>query len=515
MCSEAQRRSIDHPMTRAVLDAYTSLLKENPRDYETYLQRAREYYNHDEYLLAMADINEALRYIPESSRDMKFDALSLRANIYLQNGKNSQALADLKDALAIDPESFATLYLKANTEYALEQYAEAKNDYQRLLRINPRSSEAYLGLARVAVKESNLGLSNDYLEQAVSLDPNNPEAYLRRASVRSLMGNDNGAVDDLVLALSINSTNPKAVDALLKYADKNYSAVINGLSTAISQAPKNALFWYLRAQIAQAHNHYASALSDYRKIIDDNLYNYRGLNASVAECEFNMGMYKEALDDVDYALASITDNPNYYILRSQALRALGRKQEAVEAAAKALAVKPGMPEALMQMALCYVDDNNYKEAVELLGEACLTQSDNPTLYLLRACVLDKLNQPQAATLMRNNAAEIEGFAPENVRSLKGFALEALGKKNEAEAWMNSILAAPDHDGLANYYGACFFAARGDNDRAMKCAEESLRKGYANYYNWMLNTDAPINVAPLRDDLRFMNLMERYSGLFRE
>lgn len=512
----AQRRSIDHPMTRAVLEAYTGMIKENPQDYEAYLQRAREYYNHDEYMPALADITEALKFIPAQNKELRFDAFFLRANIYIQTGHAQDALTDLNSALALDPSSFSTLYLKANTEYDLKQYGAAKSDYQRMLRINPRSTEAMLGLALVAVKENNIGLANDYLDQAVTVDSHNAKVYLRRAAVRQLMGNDNGAIDDLLLALSIDSTNPKAVDALLKYADTSYNAVISGLTSAIAQAPKNALYLYLRAQIAQAHNHYAPAVADYRKILAERLYNYNGIYASLAECELNMGQYQKAFDDINYALVQNTNNPAYYLIRSQVLRALGNNSKAIDDAARALAVKPGLTEALMQMARCYIDNKNYKAAADLLGEACLSVTDNPELLLLRASVLDKLNQPQAALLMRTNAAAISNFAPDDVRSLKGFALESVGDNSQAQAWIDNILSSgKDQDGLANYYGACFYAARGDNDRALQCAEESLRKGYANYYNWMLCTDSPVNIAPLRNDLRFLNLIERYGSLFKE
>lgn len=513
ICASAQQRSIDHPMTRAVLDAYTQLLKEDPNDYETYLQRAREYYNHSEYILALRDVDRALALTPADKREMRYEEYVLRANAYTQTGRHQQALADLNSAAAIHPNDPVLLYLKATAEYTLEDYAAAKTDYQRLLRLNPRSADALIGLARVAVKETNIGMANDYLEQAVSLDPNNPDAYLRRASVRQLMGNDNGAVDDLIVALSINSTNPRAVNALLRYADTNYQAVITGLSSAISQAPKNALFWYLRAQVAQAHNHFATAMSDYRTIIDENLYPYKGIYASVAECEHCMGQYQRALDDIDYAIAAIPDNASYHMLRARTLRALGRHQEAVQAAARALAIEPGSPEGLKLMALSYMDDGNLKEASSLLGEACMSQSEDPELYLLRAAVLDKMNQPVAANGMREKALDVTAYAETDPRSLRGFALDALGRSAEADAWMQAVLAAPDHDGMANYIGACFYTARGDNDRALQCAEESMRKGYANYYNWMLNTDLPVNPAPLRDDLRFLNMMERYRGLF--
>ena len=48
---------------------------------------------------------------------------------------------------------------------------------------------------------------------------------------------------------------------------------------------------------------------------------------------------------------------------------------------------------------------------------------------------------------------------------------------------------------------------------MRCAEESLKLGYANYHDWADNTDGLVNVAPLRDDLRFLNLLHRYRHIF--
>ena len=515
LSSSAQKRTIDHPVTKAVLDAYSQILKEDPKDYETYFHRAGQYYAHDEYILALADVDEALKYVPVSDKDLRFQLMELRANIYLQTGKPQLALADLTEALALDPTSYATIYLKANTDYQLGNYPEAKAGYQRMIGLVPRSADAYLGLARVAVEESNIGLANDYLEQSVAINPNNVDAYLRRAAVRRAMGNDNGAVDDLLLAMSIDSTNPKAVDALVSYADTNYPAVVTGLTSAISQAPKNALYWYLRAQIAQAHGHYVPAIADYRKIIDDQLYNYRGIYASIAECQYYMGDYAAALDNLDYALASIHDNASYYVLRSRILRALKRPDEAAEAAAKVGYIDHNSIEGHLMMAQCYADKGDYKTASEVLGEASMIVPDNPLMNITRAYILqNKLNQPVAANNFLQQVIASESFADDNVKSLRGFAMLAAGDKTGAMAWIDNILSGnKDHDGLANYYGACLYSAMGDYDKALQCAEASLKLGYANYYNWMFNEDEPINVRPLRDDLRFLNLMSRYSGLF--
>ena len=194
MPAEAQS-GIDNPITKAVLQVYEQQLRENPGDYITRLRRAYEYYQHDEYLRALDDVNQAIKATPASERDVLLQEYMLRAGIYNQTRKKEQALADLNAAYDIDPASMQVINERANTEFDLGMYGDAKADYQRLRRLNSRNSQALLGLARVAIKENNYGLANEYLEEAVNLDPNNAEIYVRRASVRKQMGDHNNAVD--------------------------------------------------------------------------------------------------------------------------------------------------------------------------------------------------------------------------------------------------------------------------------------------------------------------------------
>ncbi|MDE6271313.1 MAG: hypothetical protein K2M12_10760, partial [Muribaculaceae bacterium] len=74
-------------------------------------------------------------------------------------------------------------------------------------------------------------------------------------------------------------------------------------------------------------------------------------------------------------------------------------------------------------------------------------------------------------------------------------------------------SAPDSDGYLNYLAACYFAQADDFDRALAAAEKSLKNGYANYYNWTEYNDGRVNCAPLRDDLRFLQLLHRNNSLF--
>lgn len=507
--------SIQNPMTQAVLGVYEEELRLNPNDYNVLLARADEYYRHSEYIKSLADVDKVILLAPAAEEDVVLRAHVLRAGIYNETHRPEMALPDLDEAVKLAPSSYGIIYQRANTLYTLGRYADARADYEKLERINSRQPEAYIGQARVAVKENNLGTANDNLAKAVNLAPNNAEIYVRRASVRRLMGDHNGAVDDLILALSTDNKNQRAMMELLEYGNTNYPATMAGLSNAIQVAPQVGMFRYIRAVIAQAHFHYLAAIKDYQEILDEKIYNYAGIYASIAECNYYLGNYAEALDNVDRALNMIKDDARYYVIRSQALRALDRYDDAVKAAAQALAVDRQNNDALVEMALAYVGVGNYDEAYALIGEAMLNNAEEARYPMLRAWVLETyLNKPEQAAKLYEQVSEMDHYFVDNPRSLKGFALLFLGQEEAAKRWMKNILdTVTDYDGLIHYYAACFYAQADDTERALKCSATALDLGYANYHNWTEAVDGRVNVGPLRDDLRFLNLLHRHDSIF--
>lgn len=504
-----------NPVTQAMMNAYQKLIDENPQDYETYLKRANEYYRYNQYLRALNDVDEALKHAPENEKDIRFQALCLRANIYENTGKRSEALNDLNAALRLYPDNYVTLYQRANVEYELGQYGDAKLDYQRLYRLNARSLEGLFGMARCAVKENNLGLANEYADQAVATAPSQSDVYTRRASVRRMMGNNTGAVDDLILALSTDNTNNKALRELVNMSDEDYTAVMTGLSNAIRQAPRVGMFYYIRAVIAMNHYRYLAAINDFKTIVDENLYDHPGLYRSMAECYYALGNYAQASADIEYAIGSTADNASYYITLAKVRRAQWRADEALEAAEKSLSKSPDNAEALAQKALALVDLKRYQEASDAIGEAILNDAETPYYYMIRGWILNNyLNKPENASTFYERVINLVDPDDESIKSLRGFALLFTGKQAEATEWIEKQLEENnDHDGLANYYAACLYAQAGMPDKALDCMERSLTNGYANAHDWNRNDDARINVGPLRDLPRFASLLEKYKSIF--
>lgn len=504
-----------NPVTQAMMNAYQKLIDENPQDYETYLKRANEYYRYNQYLRALNDVDEALRHAPENEKDTRFQALCLRANIYENTGKRAEALNDLNAALRIYPDNYVTLYQRANVEYELGQYGDAKLDYQRLYRLNARSLEGLFGMARCAVKENNLGLANEYADQAVATAPSQSDVYTRRASVRRMMGNNTGAVDDLILALSTDNANNRALRELVNMSDEDYTAVMTGLSNAIRQAPRVGMFYYIRAVIAMSHYRYLAAIGDFKTIVDKNLYDHPGLYRSMAECYYALGNYAQASADIEYAIGSTPDNASFYVTLAKVRRAQWRADDALKAAEKSLAKSPDNAEALAQKALALVNLKRYQEASDAIGEAILNDAETPYYYMIRGWILnDYLNKPENASTFYERVVSLADPDDESIKSLRGFALLFTGKTTEAIAWIEKQLEGnTDHDGLANYYATCLYAQAGMTDKALECMERSLANGYANAHDWNRNDDARINVGPLRDLPQFASLLEEYKAIF--
>ncbi len=516
MLSAGAQSRRDDPMTEALMRTYQKLLDEDPRDPEVLFRRADEYYKLNDYVRALDDINNAIKFGAETKDfDMRL-ARQLRANILMMLHKDEQALADLNYELEADPMSYVATYQRATALYNLERYAESKADFRRMQQLNPRSQEALFGLARVAVKENNLGTANEFCDQAVAITPSNSQVYLRRADVRTMMGSYQGAVEDYLMAISTDQENtPKALQELVVLSRNNYPTVISGLTSAIRQAPKSGVLYFMRAMIAQGHCNYLAAIADYDKIIDDRLDSYPGINASLAECYYALGKYDTAQLNIDYAIGATHDNAFYYVLKSRIERALGNADAALSAAEKALEKNENYNDALVAKALAELALDESADASVALSEAAMNAPEDAYLALLRGWVLnDYRNQPANAERCYERVLDMD-YDFDNVHSLRGFALMRLDRVDEGDRWMERVLeTANDYDGEVNYYGACYYAQSGNKDRAFRCMEAALEKGYANYHNWTSNSDAGINVAPIREDARFNALLEKYSRLFK-
>lgn len=512
--SAQAQNPLSDPLTQAMMEVYAEEIAANPQAYDVYFRRANEYYKFNQYLRALSDIENAIKFCPAADTDMLYQCQLLRGDIYQMLGKHRDALPAYEEALRLDPTSFMALYQKGNCEFELGDYSAARNSYTRLQAANPRSAEALTGLARVAVKENNLGQASQLMDDAVKMLPSDSDIFVRRASVRRMLGNNTGAVDDLIMAITIDS-NPKAFQQLVNISNEDYPAVITALSNAVSQAPDQGMFYYIRAVVAQAHNHFPQAITDYQRIIDENMYNYAGIYASLGECYFALCDFQNALDNVNQAIGMTAQNAEYYIPLARILRAQGRFDDALSAIDNTLSRLPGNIDALAEKGRILFSLKQYDDAQALFGELIMDNANDPMYYMLRAWVLTEgLDKTGLALPLYQRVQECD-ILYDKPSSLYGFTLLFTDHKAEALKWAEAIVHDnKDTDGSVNYLAACFFAQAGEADKALDCLETALSRGYSNRYHLTLYSDARINVAPIRTNPRFEKILNSYSYIFQ-
>jgi protein O-mannosyl-transferase len=110
---------------------------------------ALAYANYGVEKLRAGEDLEALRYLNRSLRifGKYMPALHYRAKIYRQRGMNREALADLDNLLAVDPEYDASDYaLRGAIKIELKDFAGAGSDFETALRLDPTLADAARGL---------------------------------------------------------------------------------------------------------------------------------------------------------------------------------------------------------------------------------------------------------------------------------------------------------------------------------------------------------------------------------
>lgn len=505
-----QSADLKQQINDAVMKVYNEELDKNPNDYYTLNGRANQYFLNGDYLRSLDDINRAISLTPEKETEMLYEEYMLRAKIYDARGDQEKRLADLYLANKMDPTRINCLGLLATTNYELGHYDDAEQCFQRIIRMQPNNYDALAGLGRIEVKRNNFGQAAEYVDRAVSLYQAEPRVYINRAEVLLMMEQYEAAAQDLISALSVGNDSQMAIEALSEMSDVQYDAVIAALNNSISKAPRNGMFYYLAAQIAMSHNHFADA-EYYLNIINTNrLYEYHGIYNSQAQAQYALGKYNDALNTIGVAIRAIDSVEDYYITRAKIQRAMGLTEDAARTIRFATALNADNLDALFEQALCLLAENKAEEAVSALNVAILNNSEYAEALMLRAWINrnvlkkdDLAKRDYAMVLMLNDG----------LLSLRGFALHELGRDAEAIAWAEKIV----NDGVlpggqAYYVAAALCSQCGNVEKAYTYLSSALANGYGNYHNLTKNDNPVVNVNALKGE-RLDALMKQYAKVF--
>jgi tetratricopeptide (TPR) repeat protein len=136
-------------------------------------------------------------------------------NVYLVQGKATQALTQASEILRADPANAAALALKAVTQEASGDYAEAAKTRETLRRAAPQDVNNLLQLGRLYAETplNNPGAAETAYREAVKLSPQSPELVYNLAVLLYSHGPDHAAEADGLIE-KLMADKPKDPDML-------------------------------------------------------------------------------------------------------------------------------------------------------------------------------------------------------------------------------------------------------------------------------------------------------------
>lgn len=506
-------------INEAVLKVYDEQLAKEPNDYSTLLARANQYYYFGRVDDAMTDVNSALALIPTKEKEMRYDALMLRARLFDQQGAFEGEIADLTEAANLVPSSLACTDMLAKVCLKVGRLDEAEANFKAIQRAEPLNYDAMYGMAQVALKRNDFEAATNHVDKAVGLFAAEPQVYINRADILERMNQFEPAALDLVSAFSIGDKSGVALQRLVTMADAHYDQVMSALGTTIDKAPRGGLFYYIRASIAMDHFHYGQALKDLKSIIDNNLYDYHSVFYKAARCQYELMQYVEALNNVNRAIAmNESGDADYLLLKAQCERRMGNGDNfdtAMNTLSGVAAIDGKHLGTLLEQARIHIAKRESRPAMIYLN-AAIDYTDQPSAeaLLLRGW-LNKYRNNDAVTA----AADFERVAQLNddtAHGLRGFALHELGRADEAKQWAQKIIENTSMaGGEAYYYAAALYSDMGEDKLAIEAFKKCLANGFGSLFEVRVNEDPYVNLKLVRRLADFETLMSQSQINFQE
>lgn len=166
-----------------------------------FLSRARFYLQGKHFERALADLGEALRLNPQLG-----DAWMARATVWVEMGDYRQALADVERRLQIDPPEPLALLTRGNLRAQLGELEAALVDFTDFLRQQPGTVLALRARAASYARLHRFEEALADLQEALCVDPTNADAYLDRGRIYQNQGDYRAALADYQKAVDLAPT---------------------------------------------------------------------------------------------------------------------------------------------------------------------------------------------------------------------------------------------------------------------------------------------------------------------
>lgn len=434
-------------------------------------------------------VEKAIELAGDDRRQLS-GALFLRARLARSSGDEDTLLADLDQAIKIDPENFDAYRDRGEYYLRKREPEKALEDLNHWLDSERTTIGSILVVNRLIAMDDKFDpemqqAALEILSKAIENDPKSPDPYLARAQVHAVQEDIDAALNDIDDALELAPGNEGLVrfrTRLLIGADR-LSEATKSIDKFLEDNPDDPEMVQLKLSVLIDQGNYKDAIVQLRKLIRQ-APNSLGLRRQLAAL-YNaddrpsqaIRVYSRLLDDVSAdRLESAGEQQRLALssLRSTLLQ--GRGNASLSAGEHQDAIKD-YDEALD---LCY----QVRDLLEELGIDVAAEGENATLvgvlnncaWVLSTSPEDELRDGKRAIELATEAAELTDFKEAYILSTLASGYAETGDFAKALKWIDKALVANAEEGKK------LSEEEGNKDQSTRNAEqtESLKKEKASY-----------------------------------
>lgn len=204
------------------------------------------------------------------------------------------------------------------------------------------------------------------------------------------------------------------------------------------------------------------------------------------------------------------DSAEAYAARGTALAINNRHDEAERAFENAILLNPGLYEPYYFYGRDCLSAGKFEKAARLFNEACKIRPEDYQAASFLSMAYAELGRPleqEAATKRTLECVEKHiDLHPDDGRALTfgAYALVERGQADKAREWSERALDADRDEPAIMYNVACTYSLLGEADKAIDLLDRAIQQGYG-HRAWLSHDP---DLAPLRDDPRFLQLLDR-------
>lgn len=395
-----------HPDKAGALALMQSLAKPYPALPEARMSVAQAAFVAGQTALAMSEVREALRLRPD------WELAALFHGGLLQQRSAAEAVAYYQEFLALHPRAMEVRLTHARLLVAEKKYAEARAEFQVLLREFPDNADVALAVGLLSLQVGDADAAEIQLRRALDNNYKDPDAvrfYLGQAS------EERKRFEEALQWYGGVSGGDQYVPSRARYAgvllkQGRLAEARTYLQGAGRNAQERTQFIQVEAQLLREANDFRGAFDVLGRAVE--------ANPNSPELLYDYAMVAEKIDRIEILESSLR---------------------------KVIQLKPDHAHAYNALGYTLADRNQrLQESYALIEQALKLAPDDPFIIDSMGWVLYRMNQNEAALTFLKRAFELRADA--EIAAHYGEVLWVSGRQDEARAvWSSALKQNPANE----------------------------------------------------------------------